>query len=143
MLMLDMQKLQADLASLKPWLSHLLATEMIDAYISKHRPITATYKFHSFSQADRFLLSIKITFLDVKILNLWIPLSMRNQRIGSAILTRLQTYCADWGIPYMKIEPRPGSEGFWSKVGFVPDESGNNLCWQKLVLRNDSSTGDS
>ncbi len=125
------QRLRKELIDLSAWLGHLLHIEPIDFHVSAQEPLTAAYKWNGSSRDDRFLLSVKITRKDFKIQNLWIPKPKRNRGAGSTILVRLRDIAVSHGIQTLFIEPRPGSEGFWLKAGFIPIKKG--IFWEKQI----------
>jgi len=122
-----------DLHTLSTWLCRLLDVEAIESHISDQRPLSASYKWQGQVKKERFLLAIKVTPQVMKIQYLWIPLSMQKKGIGSAIIIYLYQLAQIYELKAIFIEPRPGSEGFWQKVGFTPSEK-DNYIWERPVI---------
>lgn len=123
-----------DLRDLGVWLSQSLGVDTIESHISILEPLSVMYKWQGPAKGERFLLAIKVTPQALKIFNLWIPRSQRNQGIGSAIVCHLVQLALSHGIESILIEPRPGSEGFWSKLEFAPSVT-NKEFWIRSVIR--------
>lgn len=114
------QVLRHELVQFQAWLCQLLHIDAIEMYLSTQEPLTATYKWQGAASDDRFLLAMEFKAKQLKLFHLWLPGSKQRQGIGSAIVAQLRSLCSAYHLEAILIEPRPGSEGFWLKHGFVP-----------------------
>ena len=67
---------------------------------------------------DRFLLSLEFVPRELKLSMFWLPPSLQKKGLGTKIMGHIFQIAHQQQIPTISIEPRPGSEGFWKKLGF-------------------------
>jgi hypothetical protein len=125
---MDDHLLHTQLTEFQSLLHRITGIQEIESHIATQGPVSVVYKWRDPSSHERFLLSLEFAPRELKLAMLWLPQSLRNQGIGATIVEHLLKIIKKQHITTVSIEPRPGSEGFWEKLGFKPTKHSYWSC---------------
>lgn len=122
----DAAALRGDLISLRTRLEGILLEVPLRVEVPSSGPPSATYTGREDTTGDRFTLALTVTPREIRLQNVWLPPRQRGLGKGRRIVNALVAIGERHAIPTIRVEPRPGSEGFWTACGFGPDSHGHS-----------------
>lgn len=124
--------LRSELIALGPWLEETVGLVGVSVVVPNGRPVSATFVGRGNGTNEPFQLALTVALSEVRLHNLWIPVSTRGKGRGRAIINAVVALARRHAIAVIVVEPRPSSEGFWKAVGFIPDKR-NGLGWSLRI----------